>query len=428
MRNEWMKFSPKPRELTRNDQWNVFLSYRSINRSWVLSLYDVLKEHGHKVFLDQYVLKAGDSLISGLENALETSQSGVLIWSSATRESDWVKREYQVMERQAERKNYFYFIPVKLDASPTPPFLANRIHLDFSAYPEGPNGGELLRLLYAIVGKPLNAEAIRFSNEQDEAAREAEAEIQSAINHGQSEHLIELFENSGLPWLVSAILGCKAAEGLVRLGHCDKAIQLLDTLEKQFPKSIRPKQLKALALARRANVGDLLDAQKILGKLYVNGERDPETLGIYARTWMDCYEISQEIADLEKSCDLYSEAFEIAQDDYYTGINVAAKNVLLGIPEGFDRALKYARRVENIVGTKPEPGDYWKTVTIAEMFLIQKKYQDAGRTYEAAITSARFELGSKKTTWKQACRLMDKLQPTEEERAMISKAFLSLEG
>ena len=53
---EWIKYAPKPRRLTGEDEWNVFLSYRSVNRSWVLNLYDVLRELGHTVFLDQCAL------------------------------------------------------------------------------------------------------------------------------------------------------------------------------------------------------------------------------------------------------------------------------------------------------------------------------------------------------------------------------------
>jgi hypothetical protein len=56
--------------LDDGNEWNVFLSYRSVNRPWVLNLYDVLIELGHKVFLDQYVLKPGDKLIKNLEAAL----------------------------------------------------------------------------------------------------------------------------------------------------------------------------------------------------------------------------------------------------------------------------------------------------------------------------------------------------------------------
>src|SRR3954469_12851239 len=109
--SEWLKYAPKPRPLTGTDQWNVFLSYRSVNRSWVLNLYDVLNSLGHKAFLDQYVLRAGDPLIKVLQNALSASQAGVLIWSDATRDSEWVEREYHVLETQATEKPDFQFVP-----------------------------------------------------------------------------------------------------------------------------------------------------------------------------------------------------------------------------------------------------------------------------------------------------------------------------
>src|SRR5688572_29741702 len=97
---EWLQHAPKPRALTNEDKWNVFLSYRSVNRTWVLNLYDVLHELGHNVFIDQCELRAGDELATRLQDALSKSQAGVLIWSKATKDSDWVSREYQVLERQ----------------------------------------------------------------------------------------------------------------------------------------------------------------------------------------------------------------------------------------------------------------------------------------------------------------------------------------
>ena len=423
---EWIKFAPKPRELTGGDQWNVFLSYRSINRAWVLNLYDVLRGLEHKVFLDQCVLKVGDPLIKGLQNALSTSQAGVLIWSSATRDSEWVEREFEVLEKQATEKKGFQFVPVKLDASKLPPFSERRIFLDFSSYPDGPNGGELLRLLHAVVGKPLSKEAAEFANEQDEAAMVAAARIGAAVKNKLPERLVQLFEADGLPWQTAAALGCRAAEGLTKLDRNDAAIAMLEKLEQRFPKAIRPKQLRALALARRGGDNDLMSAQEILGELYERGERDPETLGIYARTWMDRYAKSGEVNDLRQSRDLYVEAFEGARDDYYTGINAAAKSVFLGSDEDLKRADEYAQRVQQIVGDKAHPGDYWMTATVGEAFLIQKKYEEAGRLYDAAVATARSEVGSHKSTWKQACRLMEKLQPTAEERARIRKPFAHL--
>ena len=204
------------------------------------------------------------------------------------------------------------------------------------------------------------------------------------------------------------------------------ALAVLNKARQLFPRAIRPKQLYALALARRGARDDLDSAQQILGELYESGERDSETLGIYGRTWMDRYAISHELADLRQSRDLHAEAFERAPDDYYTGINAAAKSVLLGSPEDLAKADEYAVKVQQIVGTQPRAGDYWWTSTMAEVLLIRKQYTDAGRLYDAAIRTASQEVASHETTWKQACRRMQKLNPTADQRRSVRGAFTNL--
>jgi TIR domain len=196
---EWLNYAPRPRELSGTDQWNVFLSYRSINRAWVINLYDVLRGLGHEVFLDQTALKPGDPLIRELQDALKTSQAGVLIWSSATADSTWVEREYMVLERLATERKGFRFVPIRLDHSELPLFAENRIFLDFAEYPDGPNGGELLRLLYGIAGLPLTDDAARFAAAQDAASMEAVNKIKAAIGNGNGERLAALFQEGGLP-------------------------------------------------------------------------------------------------------------------------------------------------------------------------------------------------------------------------------------
>lgn len=419
----WLRLAPKPRTLERGEKWNVFLSYRSVNRTWVLNLYDVLHQQGFEVFLDQVVLTGGDQLIRVLEEGLERSQAGVLVWSSATAESEWVRREYETLERQAGERRGFCFVPVRLDTAKLPTFATSRVFLDFSSYPDGPNGGELLRLLHSITGRPLTAEAAHFAAEQDAIAKHQADEIGAAIRNKDPDLLLEMFNAGGLAWETSSALGCKAAEGMVKLGRNDDAISMLEQLETRFPRAIRPRQLRALALARRGKDSDLRQAQRILGTLYEAGERDPETLGIYGRTWMDRYSRSGERGDLEQSRDLYAEAFERATDDYYTGINAASKSVLLGTPDDLKKAKDYAARVQQVVGAEPRAGDYWMTATVGEVFLLMGKYADAARLYQAAVATARAETASHASTWKQACRLMEKLQPSEAERSLVRSAF-----
>lgn len=423
---EWLRFAPKPRALSGPEKYHVFLSYRSVNRIWVLNLFDLLREQSFEVFLDQVRLTGGDELILKLQEGLSQSQAGILIWSSTSADSTWVTREFQTLERQAVDNASFRFVPVQLDSTQLPAFARNRVFLDFSSYPDGPNGGELLRLLYSITGQPLSPEAARFAAEQDALAKRQANEVGAAIRNKDPERLQELFAAGGLSWETTSALGCKAAEGLVKLDRKTEAIAMLEELRVRFPQAIRPQQLHALALARRADGNDLRNAQRILGILYDAGQHDPETLGIYGRTWMDRFALSNDRSDLEQSRRLYAEAFDLAADDYYTGVNAAAKSVLLGTPDDLDRAREYATRVQKIVGVAPKQGDYWMTATIGELHLIQKNYRDAANAYKAGVATALSEVASHRSTWLQAYRLMEKLQPSPEERALVRNAFAHL--
>ena len=160
--------------------------------------------------------------------------------------------------------------------------------------------------------------------------------------------------------------------------------------------------MHALALARRGQGDDLKQAQRILGRLYQDGQRDPETLGIYGRTWMDRYNKSNDPSDLQQSRDLYAEAFQRAPDDYYTGINAAAKSALLGTPADVELGGKLADQVQTIVGTDPVQGDYWKTATVGEVFLLKKNYVDAGRCTTRRWRWRGPRFGSHESTWSMA--------------------------
>lgn len=421
---EWLQYAPKPTDLKKEKEWHVFLSYRSVNRPWVLSLYDVLTELGYKVFLDQYVLKPGDELITKLENALEKSMAGVLIWSNAAQDSDWVRKEYNYMETRATNEADFFFVPVKVDSVKLPAFVNNKIFIDFSDYPDGPNGGDLIKLVHAIIGKPVTGQIIHFANEQDEMAKDQVAKVNAAVKLDNADRLKQLFEQGGLPWKTSPVLGCRAANGLIKLKKYDDAINILEKIQTLFKEALRPQQLKALALAKRSNDGDLQKAQEIMSELHEKNHLDPETMGIYARTWMDRYAKSKDLKHLKQSRDLYAEAFEKAPDDYYTGINAAAKSVFIGTEKELSKAIEYATLVQKITGDKPVPNDYWKTATIGETFLIMKKYKEAANMYEKAVAMARTEIDSHESTLLQAKRLMEILKPLPEERKMIEYAFV----
>jgi hypothetical protein len=49
MTNVFEALAPRGPIKGPNDKWDVFLSYRSVNRPWVLRLYDQLRHLGYEV-------------------------------------------------------------------------------------------------------------------------------------------------------------------------------------------------------------------------------------------------------------------------------------------------------------------------------------------------------------------------------------------
>jgi len=438
---QWLELAPKPPALQRG--WHVFLSYRSVNRSWVLHLYDALRSVGFDVFLDQLEIAAGDSLVSRLNNALENSQTGVIVWSTRYEDSEWCRAEYESMEAlRRDKSRNFRFVVIKLKDAELPSLAAKDVYLDFSEYPSGPQGGELLRLMYGLLGQAIPAPVLLAAQSIDDQTKLSLTRIRAARSVGNAKALVDGAAQGGSAWQASPLLYCSTAEALIEIEKEDAALSVLETA-KQFEKAIRPIQLRALAFARKAkramaaaqddqrpaaershsrDQADSLiaDAQQMLAELYELNHRDPETLGLYARTWMDRYALTGSRIFLEKSRDLYAHAFGLHPTDYYTGINAAAKSVLL---DELTQGAELAKRVELIVGAQPVPGDYWKCATVAEAQLIQSAFDRAAELYRKAVSDAPTATGNHASTLTQAERLMAHLKPPEAQRQKILSAL-----
>lgn len=412
---EWGQFAPEAPPLAEGQRWHATIAYRSPDRSWALGLYDVLRQYGYKVYLDQ----TGEGSTAA---ELDASQAGIAIWSARAAADASFTSEYEALEKRAEDDG-FRLVQLRLDHADLPAAAKGRMFTDFSAYPDGPNGGELLRVLHEIAGKPLSDEALHFANAQDRDARRAHEDIEAALLNGRARDLVDLYETGGLAWRSSATLGCKTAEGLTRLGEYEDALELLESLEARFPAAVRPKQLRALALARHRGTEGLDQAQKILGALVAAGEKDPETLGIYGRTWMDRFESTRDTLDLEQSRDCYAEAFEAAPDDYYTGVNAAAKSVFLG---RVDEGQELARKLRGVLEARAGDDGYWELASKGDTAFILGEYTEAAGHYKRAVRAGRREVGSQESTWKQTCRLKRKLDVPDEQWKPVREAFSHL--
>jgi tetratricopeptide (TPR) repeat protein len=422
---EWMKLAPKPRPRANGEQWDVFVSYRSVSRLWATALYDALRQCDYHVFLDQYCLCADDRLNATLAHHMSQSAAGVLVWSPESADSEWCKKEFNALEqlesaskdRGDDEASRFRYVVVRLDNAVLPLFAAQKIWIDFGSSREAPVGSSLLRLMYGLRGGALPREAVRLADAVDQETKVSCARIEAARSGGDAEALRGLAATQSLAWRTSAALGCRVAQALISLKKNDDALSLLDGVLNEFPRSIRPRQLQGLALARK---GEWRSAQAVLGELYFLGERDPETVGILARTWRDRFTQTGDSLCLRKARDLYAEAFKAAPKDYYTGVNAAANSLLLGDAAAAER---YADAVQRIVGDVPVPGDYWLTATIAEVLLIRRDYERAKTIYAAAVAMFPAAKGDHESTLGQARRLMDRIGPTKAEREGIESAF-----
>jgi predicted Zn-dependent protease len=417
MADKWLDLAPKPGALPAGRQWHVFLSYRSVNRAWVLALYDVLNVLGYKVFLDQYVLTAAAPLAIALGDALDASAGAIMIWSGSYEDSEWCKQEFANLETKQNQKKGFRYVIARIDESEIAGFAAAKLWIDFSQQREGPAGTGLLSLLYGLSAQPLPPAAVKLAAEVDAQMKDGLLDVRAAREAGDADTLVALAATDDMAWTGSPMLMCAVAEGLIAMKKIPEATAVLDRVEAAFPKALRPKQLRGLALARSQQT---MKAQLLLGKLYAAGEIDPETLGLLARTWMDRYNQSGNRLYLLKSRDLYRQAFEAFPTDYYTGINAASKSLLAGEKE---TAAQLAARVQDIVGDKPIAGDYWKTATAAELQLLQAKHPEAAALYRAAVVIAPGDTASHESSHTQAKLLSQALGASDQQRALIDAAF-----
>ena len=121
--------------MSTQKKFDVFLSYSSIDKSWVTNLRDALKTRGLKVWLDRDEIRPGDLFVGELEKGLEESDSVVLVVSPGAMASGWVKEEYsRTMSLAQSNMPPLRLIPIILHDLPDaklPGFLANRNWVDF---------------------------------------------------------------------------------------------------------------------------------------------------------------------------------------------------------------------------------------------------------------------------------------------------------
>ena len=104
-----------------SEQYDVFLSHARLDGSWVHALAAELKRLGLRVFLDQWELRPGELVATGLSEGLEGSRFLVLVLPASSVQRDWVRVEWNAFfSHHGPRR----LIPVKIDSVAPPAILA----------------------------------------------------------------------------------------------------------------------------------------------------------------------------------------------------------------------------------------------------------------------------------------------------------------
>lgn len=431
--NYWTEHCTPPRPRPNGLEWDVFISYRSLDRVWATALYDMLTQCGYSVFLDQYVLVAGQGLSSQLGRHLGRSASGVLVWSERSADSKWVENEIDSM---VERKNSsadsefpFYFVVASLDTGKPPGLLGGQLYLDFSEYPDGPMGTDLVKLTFGLQGQPLDKPAVGRLLAYEKSIKEEPVQLRAMAKSNLFDKIEARISSDDPAYTTSATLSGVAVDLLIRGKQYPAALRAVERALRRFPGSVRLRQLHGLALRRN---GQLDDAAYNLNLLIEQGHRDTETLGILAAVWADLWEQKLEAGDasaardaLEKSRDLYAEGFAKVPTDTYTGINAASKAALLGELDQAsslaDQVLARLQEMETERGGGPSL-DYWERVTEPEALLIKGDWEHAMELYHAARIAHQHEKGSIQSTATQLRRLLGVLEvPTDIREKLVAE-------
>ena len=135
--------------------FDVFLSYSSVDKPWVIKLKEDLHQYGVSVWLDRDEIRPGDLFAKALEAGLQQSRAVALVVSPDAIASGWVREEYyRALSLAQHRQAPLHLIPVILRHADLPDFLHNRQRVDFRD--EGVYAQKVYELVWGITDKRPN--------------------------------------------------------------------------------------------------------------------------------------------------------------------------------------------------------------------------------------------------------------------------------
>ena len=111
----------------------VFISYSHQDSVFATELAAQLVKHRAKVWIDQWELHVGDSLIDRIQGAIQGASALIVILSKALINSEWCKKELSSgLLRELEEKRVVV-LPAVIEECEIPLFLRGKMYADFTS-------------------------------------------------------------------------------------------------------------------------------------------------------------------------------------------------------------------------------------------------------------------------------------------------------
>ena len=269
--------------------YDVFLSFASLNASMAKTLYNQLTRSGLRVFWSDEVLKkrVGKSWIQEIEKALKASTHLVLLWTDEAEESYWVNLEYNGFHIESMDSSERLLVPVLgtgKEADSLPLFLRQ-----LQTYPFN---GDLEHLITSLGGHyvPLEQENERLRKELELVKTQYE-ELQHAQSKGTANKAEVRKLQSELKTLEQRYAGLENQFADLSVRQQDEQKKAEDTLaemienyESQLDElrtEVKRYEQELAALKKNrtqllATIAEKEDAISLLKKRSVSSEKEPK--------------------------------------------------------------------------------------------------------------------------------------------------------
>ena len=140
---------------------DVFISYSRLDRPAAEAIAKVLESQGLTVWWDRKI-GAGETFDKSIERQLETAKCVIVLWSSSSVESEWVKNEAATAVERG------VLIPVSIEAVRLPLEFRRRQTVDLSSW-NSTSPSAMTPLVQAVADKlnsPVNLEALPHSSKR----------------------------------------------------------------------------------------------------------------------------------------------------------------------------------------------------------------------------------------------------------------------